>query len=406
MPALGQLVDDPAVRSGALVVGGGPAPGASASVAAPPVRVAQKRIVSAGSSVHEVSGAHGAVLGALVIDGRDRPSAAAVLAAAVDVGGDAGWEADPIDLALVGLVRAQVACVRGGGPWDRCSGGRPSQRERRSRRSSPVIDEARVLLERANRPDDGFYSTFVLRRASKPVTALALRLGLTPNQISLVSLVVGLAAAASLRQSARGGPGRRRPAHAGLAGHRLRRRRGRAVHEVVLRGSVHGSTRRATGSRSTPPTPVWPLGSARSGRDIWLLATLVMIMQTVRHVGRLRLLPRPAGPGVLGPGPAAADPSDGGAAGSGATLELSAQMNRDSRVRWGKKVLRMPIGERWLVLSRGRDHDRAPMDAACSCSFLGLVALAYTTAGRDPSLAHVAPAAGAEWRPWLLRAAA
>ncbi len=47
------------------------------------------------------------------------------------------------------------------------------------------IDEARVLLERANRPDDGFYSTFVLRRASKPVTSLALRLRLSPNQISL-----------------------------------------------------------------------------------------------------------------------------------------------------------------------------------------------------------------------------
>ena len=77
-----------------------------------------------------------------------------------------GWQADPIDLALVALVRAQVVmgAVASVGPVLR--GGTPEQRAL-AQAELAGIDEARVLLERANRPDDGFYSTYVLRRASQ-----------------------------------------------------------------------------------------------------------------------------------------------------------------------------------------------------------------------------------------------
>ena len=375
--ALGQLVDDPAVRSGALVVEGSPAPGAPGS--GPPVRVAHRRIVSSGSSVHEVSGATGAFLGALVIDEQDLPQARAVLAAAVDSAEFAGWAADPLDLALVTLVRGQVpvSAVAAVGPVLR-GGTEPARAAVQEELAG--LDEARVLLERSNRPDDGFYSTYVLRRASKPVTALALRLGLSPNRISLVSLVIGLAAAASF-----------------AVGSWL----GLVVGALLMQASlvvdcVDGEVARFT--RSFSRLGAWldastdrvkeyaayaglALGSARSGRDIWMLATLVMIMQTVRHVGdydfsrvqRVRESWVPARPLL--------DPSDGGAAGSGATLALSAQMNRDSRVRWGKKVLHMPIGERWLVLSLGA-VTVGPRWTLLLMLGLGLVALTYTTVGR------------------------
>jgi hypothetical protein len=56
-------------------------------------------------------------------------------------------------------------------------------------------------------------------------------------------------------------------------------------------------------------------------------------------------------------------------------------MNLDSRVRWGKKVLRMPIGERWLVLSVGV-ITIGPRWTLLLLLFLGLVALAYTAVGR------------------------
>ncbi len=391
---LGQLVDDPAVRSGALVgevrpvrgagpddvPGGGPgASGPGEAVDAPPVRVVQKRIASAGSSVHDVSAPNAESLGAMVVDARDVPAATEALGVVAATARTLGWVVDPIDLALVGLVRAQIAigAVASVGPVLR--GGTEEQRAQ-VRAELAAIDEARVLLERANRPDDGFYSTFVLRKASTPLTALALRMRLTPNQVSVFSLFVGLAAALCFATGTWGGL---------LAGALL-------MQASLIIDCVDGEVARFT--RTFSDLGAWidassdrvkeyaayaglAAGAARTGQDIWLLAALVMIMQTVRHVGdydfsrvqRVRESWVPARP--------IEDAGDGGAAGSGATLELSAQMNLDSRVRWGKKVLHMPIGERWLVLSVGV-ITIGPRWTLVLLLFLGLVALAYTAAGR------------------------
>jgi phosphatidylglycerophosphate synthase len=375
--SLGQLVDDPAVRSGALVLDGAAPAGSGGS--APPVRVTQRRITSAGSAVHDVSAPSAAFLGALVIDEHDLGQATAILRAALDTLTFAGWDADPLDLALVSLVRGQVpvAAVSGVGPALR--GGSSSARVAAMDQLASV-DEARVLLERSNRPDDGFYSTFVLRRVSKPLTALALRLHLSPNQVSLFSLVVGLSAAVCFALGSWWGL---------LAGALL-------MQASLVVDCVDGEVARFT--RSFSDLGAWldastdrvkeyaayaglAAGSVRSGEDIWLLATLVMVMQTVRHVGdydfsrvqRIRESWVPARPLL--------DPSDGGAAGAGGTLALSAQLNRDNRVRWGKKILHMPIGERWLVLSVGA-VTIGPRWTLLLMLGLGTLALAYTTVGR------------------------
>ncbi len=343
------------------------------------MRVVHRRIASAGSAVHGVSSPNAESLGALVIDERDVPAAARALAGAAAAAREGGWQADPIDLALVGLVRAQVAmgAVTSVGPVLRA--GSPEQRAAALEELAGV-DEARVLLERANRPDDGFYSTFVLRRASKPLTALALRVGVTPNQVSVLSLFVGLAAALSFATGSWWGL---------LTGALL-------MQASLIIDCVDGEVARFT--RSFSDLGAWidassdrvkeyaayaglAAGSARTDQDIWLLATLVMIVQTVRHIGdydfsrvqRIReswVAARPV-----------EDPYDGGAAGSGATLDLSAQMNLDRRVRWGKKVLRMPIGERWLILSVGV-VTIGPRWTLVLMLGLALLALAYTLAGR------------------------
>ena len=380
--SLGQLVDDPAVRSGALV-GPGPADGAPGDPVggstAPPVRVVQRRIASAGSAGHVVTAPNGTSLGAFVVGAPDATAAAGALLAAVDTARFAGWEIDPVDLALVALVRAQVPVAAVGSVGPALRGGSP---EARSAVLAELagLDEARVLLERANRPDDGFYSTFVLRRASKPVTALALRLGLRPNQVSLISLVVGLAAAAFFAQGSW-------PALA--AGALL-------LQASLVIDCVDGEVARFT--RSFSALGAWidaasdrvkeyaayaglAIGAWRGGSDIWLLAALVMIVQTVRHMGdydfsrvqRIRESWVPARPLL--------DPSDGGTGGTGATLEMSARLNENSRIRWAKKVLHMPIGERWLVLSLGA-ITLGPKWTLVLLLALALVALAYTTVGR------------------------
>ncbi len=375
--SLGQLVDDPSVRSGALVATGWPVPAARGS--ASPVRVVQRRIASAGSAAHEVSSPGAGFLGALVVDRSDLPRAREVLSAAATLDAIDDWQADALDVALVALVRSQVpmAAVASVGPALR--GGDPQQREVVGRELAG-LDEARVLLERANRPDDGFYSTFVLRRASKPVTALALRLGLSPNQVSLVSLAVGLAAAACFAVGS--WPGL-------LVGALL-------LQASLVIDCVDGEVARFT--RSFSDLGAWldastdrvkeyaayaglAAGSVRHGEDIWLLAALVMVMQTLRHIGDYDFSRVQRVRESFVPARALTDRSDGGAAGSGATLELSAQLNRDSRVRWAKKVLHMPIGERWLVLSVGAVV-LGPRPTLLVLLALGLLALAYTTAGR------------------------
>ncbi len=397
--SLGQLVDDPAVRSGALLAPLAPAAARTPGTAVP-VRVAQRRIASAGSARHQVTGATHASLGALVIDASAAPTAADALGEAARAMVRADWtDVDPVDLALVALVRAQVPMsgVTGVGPTLR--GGTPGQRTQVGAELAG-IDEARVLLERANRPDDGFYSTHVLRRASTPVTALALRLGLSPNQISLLSLAVGLLAALSFATGT--WPGL-------LVGALL-------MQASLVIDCVDGEVARFT--RSFSDLGAWidastdrvkeyaayaglALGSARSGTDLWLLAVLVMSLQTVRHmtdyafsrVQRIR-------EGWV-PGRPIEDPSDGGAGGAGATLALSAQLNRQAGVRWGKKVLSMPIGERWLVLSVGA-VTIGPRGTLLVLLGLGLVALAFTTAGRilrSRTWHHPVDRSGA----WLLR---
>ena len=346
---------------------------------AAPVRIVQKRIASAGSTVHAVSAPNAASLGALVIDAHDVPAAADALAGVAVAAGTLGWHADPIDLALVALVRAQITmgAVRSVGPVLR--GGTPEQRDA-AMQELAAIDEARVLLERANRPDDGFYSTFVLRKASTPLTALALRLRLTPNQVSVFSLVVGLSAALCFATGSWWGL---------LAGALL-------MQASLIIDCVDGEVARFT--RSFSDLGAWidassdrvkeyaayaglAAGSLRNGHDIWLLAALVMILQTVRHVGDYDFsrVQRIRESWVAAR--SVEDPSDGGAAGSGATLELSAQLNLDSRVRWAKKVLLMPIGERWLILSVGV-ITIGPRWTLVLMLGLGLLALAYTAAGR------------------------
>lgn len=373
--SLGQLVDDPSVRCGALV---GDPDGAEGAGSASAVRTSHRRVTSASSSQHHVTDPNGVFLGALVVAEPQADLAVRALREAAQAA--VGWQADPVDVALVALVRAQVpmAAVDSVGPALR---GGTADRRAAVQEQLRALDESRVLLERANRPDDGFYSTFVLRRLSKPVTSLALRVGLTPNQVSLISLAVGLTAAVCFAWGA---------LPAMVVGALL-------MQASLIIDCVDGEVARFT--RSFSELGAWLDAStdrvkeyaAYAGlaigawhaqdQDIWLLATVVMAMQTLRHVGdydfsrvqRVRESWVAARPIDVR--------EDDGAAGAGATLELSAQLNQSSHIRWAKKVLHMPIGERWLVLSVGAVL-LGPRGTLGLLLGLGLLALTYTSIGR------------------------
>ena len=71
----------------------------------------------------------------------------------------------------------------------------------RARRGATILehDEDRELLNSAVKGSDGFFTTFFVSTYSKYIARWAARRGLTPNQVTLFSIAVGVLAAAVLR---------------------------------------------------------------------------------------------------------------------------------------------------------------------------------------------------------------
>jgi phosphatidylglycerophosphate synthase len=366
--AVARLVDDPSVGTGVLV--------ARDLRTTFPVRTLHGIVASAGSDHHEVSEPDTGSLGAVVVQASD--AATAALAEMATVAAAREWSGSVTDHLLVALVRREVAVRAVASPL-------PATRSDDADARAVVAQaldagaDAQALKDSGNRVDDGLYSTFVLRKLSKPVTELALRLGLSPNQVSLLSFAIGLTAAALF---AVGGE----PAMLVAAlllqlslvvdcvdGEVARRTR---------RFSALGAWLDASTDRVKEYAVYGALAvAAGGGRTSWLLAGVVLVLQTVRHMGdyvfarvqRVRetwVRPRPL-----------EDPSDGGLVSHGAALDASRRASGVPGVRWVKKVVHMPIGERWLVISVV-SVAVGPRAVLVALLALGLVAAAYTTAGR------------------------
>lgn len=104
-------------------------------------------------------------------------------------------EGHPLNLLLIALARATVrvdAVEIKGAPFARSED--PKVLEDARKELAKVSDE-RIRLRIANRANDGFYSVYVLRRLSKILTFLAVKVKATPNQVTLASFAIGLFAA-------------------------------------------------------------------------------------------------------------------------------------------------------------------------------------------------------------------
>ncbi|MHB1067344.1 MAG: DUF5941 domain-containing protein [Candidatus Nanopelagicales bacterium] len=350
------------------------------------VRVRHHLVTSAGSGFHGVTAPDHRSVGALLIAASDAAAAGAAvagLAAAVAAGSVPTRGPDAVELVAVALTRSGIG-VRAVGmvdvPWSR-GGSDPAA----ARAAAAGIDEARIARLQANRIDDGFYSTFVVRRLSKPLTRAALALGWTPNAITLLSFALGIAAAASFAWGSR---------WALVVGALL-------LQASLVVDCVDGEVARAT--RRFSALGAWldastdrvkeflayaglAIGAARGGLDIWWLAVVLVVLQTTRHmsdydfsrVQRLREAYVP--PRDIAIADDGADGTAGGWSVSGA-MELSSRMNRRDAVRWAKRAIHLPIGERWLIIS----VFAAALGPAWALGVLlgaGLLALAYVTAGR------------------------
>ena len=380
------------------------------------VRVRHHVVMSVGSDFHEVTGADAVMVGALVIGTEnlehasrafvelaDAIDAGAIDAGAIDAGAiDAGVmggtveafdvdsksvEADVLqgalfNLAVVALVRAGIsmrAIEMVDVPW-----WRSPEDVVAAKAAVAAVSPDRVAGLQANRVDDGFYSTFVVRKLSKPLTSLALRLGLAPNSITLISFAVGLGAAVAF-----------------AAGTQWWLIVGALLLQLsLIIDCVDGEVARAT--RRFSALGAWldastdrvkefaayaglAVGAAtHHGENIWPIAIILIVLVTTRHMADYdfsrvqRLREARVEPRLI------TEVTDGGNAGGwsvASTMERSAQLNRRNAVRWAKRAIHLPIGERWLILSvvAAILGARAALIALLVCA---LIAFVYVTSGR------------------------
>ena len=379
--ALAPILDDPFVGTSLLV---------SPASTGGNTRVRHHIVNSVGSAFHEVTAPDHLFNGALVISPVDAGQVAAAvegMALAVD-GAQVSSETDPVQLIAVAIVRAGVssrAVPVVDVPWFRD----PQDRDRAVADAAKVSD-SRIAQLQANRLDDGFYSTFVVRRISKPLTRGAVRLGLSPNLITVVSLVVGIGAAGFF-----------------AAGYPVPVIIGAVLLQLSLViDCVDGEVARAT--RKFSALGAWldastdrvkeylayaglAAGAMVLGRDVWAVALILVVLQTTRHmtdydfsrVQRMRearVLPRDVANPSDGAAGAAGGWSASGMSVSGA-MEMSTRMNARSAIRWAKKAIHLPIGERWLIISLVAAV-LGPVWALDVLLVCGLLAFAYVFTGR------------------------
>lgn len=315
------------------------------------LRLAHHEISAVATSFHQINVGNAKSVGAIRINPRDFPATQTAIneLREVIVSGDLiPTQFEVTELVLAALTRGQVnvrAVELIDAPWFRSATDRNA-----AQKQIDAMPEARIRALQANRVDDGFYSTFVVRKLSKPLSALAIRLRLSPNLVTVMSFIVGLAAALSFAQGSR---------WALILGALLLQLSlildcvdgevARATHRFSVIGAwLDASTDRVKEYAAYAGLAAGAVVTGVESQAAWGIALVLMIVQTARHMGdynfaaiqKMRETSLPAAY-IDEPGdPWGESPSS-----------YSVRLNTRTSLRWAKKIIHMPIGERWLVLS-------------------------------------------------------
>ena len=302
------------------------------------VRVTGGRVAGASSKFHTLKGGNRTFVGILRLSQNQRDSIITTLSAVKD----SETYGDAIDLVLVALVRAAVIVSPASltaAPFIRSS---DDSAKAKVQEEINGLNIARLRLKMANRANDGFFSVFVLRKFSKLFTWAAVRLKMTPNQVTLISFAVGLLSAYEFSR------GTFWSIFAGAV----------LLQLSLIIDCVDGELARYT--RQFSALGAWldaitdrikeylvffalAYGAAQNGRDLWIPAMFMMVFQTFRHLSdynfaRIKKV-RSTDLPVIDFNQA----SDG---------FIPVDKEKKSRFEyWSKKAVQFPIGERWLVIS-------------------------------------------------------
>ncbi|GAB2611707.1 hypothetical protein GCM10027168_50730 [Streptomyces capparidis] len=241
-----------------------------------------------------------------------------------------------------------------------------------------AVDEEKVRLASAVKSRDGFFTTFFISPYSRHLARWCARRGLTPNQVTTASLLVALAAAGCAATGTR--PGLVAAGVLLLASFVLDCTDGQLA-RYSLQYSTLGAWLDATFDRAKEYAYYagLALGAARGGEDVWALALGAMVLQTVRHVVDFSFNETQRHTATAAGGPQGQAAPDGAQAPAAAAL--SARLDRVGWTVWARRMVVLPIGERWALI--------AVLTAVTTPRTVFLVLLAamalatcYTTAGR------------------------
>jgi hypothetical protein len=395
-------------RSGVTVLTGAPAHAASTDVAWP-VRASAGVITAASSDFHRVSDADGAALGVLRVTEAHRAGVAATArrAAATMRGRDlvplprrgaSRREAMPVGDALALLL---VALVRDGMrvktvPLRGFAWGRPrdATTAATAARRLVEVDEERARVDAAVKPDDGFFGTFFVSPYSKYLAKAAAKLGVSPNVVTVLSMVLGAVAAGLFALGDR----------AWLVVGAI------VLHVAFTLDCVDGQLARYTGAFSALGAYLdavfdrakeylvyagLAIGAAGQGDDVWTLAAVALMLQTSHHTLQFswpggeqpRVAPRtgpltepeirPCRPERTGAG----ERANGKAWARRMVAALSGRTASRPVVVWTKRMLPFPIGERFAVITLAAALGGPRVVFVVFIAWVSL-ALAWSTTGR------------------------
>jgi hypothetical protein len=304
-------------------------------------------IESSGSSQHLVSDPNRIVVGLARISAADRARAARLWHAAAHQCPEFATGSQPpapFDVALLALVRGGMRVEN-----------RPVGYYSWSRRSVVMSGSGgtgwQQRLRTASRSGDGPFSTAAIRPLSRIVTRLSLRVNVTPNALTVISVAIGVATAVLIMT---GQTWARIVAAFGLQLALIIDCSDGEVARFTRRYSTFGGWLDGIGDRVKEYLVFAALAvvAARHASSLgWLLAMIAMTIVTARHLEDQSYADRNAAAraSVVSPRPLS-DPSDGG---TGNNTLRGPHTSSTRRRFWLKKIAHVPIAERYLILSIG-----------------------------------------------------
>jgi phosphatidylglycerophosphate synthase len=344
-----------------------------------PVQRERDMVVSVGTNQRAVTRPNAVFRALVTVSAADRPrlheACAALRTEAIDSGRDLNADAGTygaVGLALLGLVRTGVVVATYNPRLFVCHRVDSADAAATTDAALAAVDEPAAAVRMGVKEDDEFLATYLVHSYTPRLVAFFARRGITPNQVTWMSIAVGLLAAAVFAIGVRWLD---------------------IVGAVLLYGSFildcnDGSLARYTGNFSRYGG--WldmiadrakeyivfagvAIGGVRMHEPaVWGLALAAIVAQTVRHMvdtwyGALQdtatralpVVPLGSRLDTLGLRAAAAGAPTGAdtataAAGAGAKLgQLSAAAHGRYRspAYWLKRTVVLPIGDRWLLMA-------------------------------------------------------